>query len=181
MLSPVDGRARRRAALIAVVIAAALALVWLAASGEHAREPDRAASRPGSAPSELDGGAAPPDGGVPRSPEPGSVPEARRRAAGSYPFANEQPPPDYVGVPDDGGGLPLPEKAPRADVVVLDEAQLAARQRDTVRFLESEMATLERRAAHAEENGDSALASSLRERRARLAARRDALRALVDP
>lgn len=178
MLSPVDGRARRRAALIAAVIAGALLVAWLAMD-DRARELEGGASSARGIATPPDAAAAPPDGGE-APPEPPSAQTARRRSAAGA-FANEQPPPDYMGVPDDGGGLPLPEKAPRRGVVVLDEAQLAARQRDTVRFLEREMATLDRRAAHAEESGDSTLAASLRERRARLEARRDALRALVDP
>ncbi|MCZ7685304.1 MAG: hypothetical protein M5U28_43610 [Sandaracinaceae bacterium] len=92
-------------------------LVWLATFGERAREPDGAASRPPSAPSELDAGAGPPDGGeAPPKPRSGATAGPSAAAAEPYPFANEQPPPDYMGVPDDGGGLPLPEKAPRADV-----------------------------------------------------------------
>ena len=173
-------RGTRRAVVVAAILALALLLAWWWSRGDREDASARdAASRSGSR-AALDAGAlALFDGGAP--PKPRSIAaSSSERAPSDYAWANEQPPPDYMGEPDDAGGIPLPAKAPRADVVVLDEQALAARQRDTIAFLEREMEALDRRAAHADESGQSELAAALRGRRSRLEARREALRALVD-
>ncbi len=168
----------RRALLVALVLALAIVAAWLAGGGDRSEPPVASSPSAGA------------DAGVPRAgredhgeppPKPPEVASARPDAPPpSYPWANEQPPPDDVGEPLDGGGRPMPAKAP-PDYDVLDEAQLDARRRDTIAFLEERIEELERRAAHADETGQPELAATLRTQRDRIASRRDALRELVGP
>lgn len=168
-----------RAVAIAAILAIVLFVAWMLGRGDEHGGSVASIARDAGLPARDDEPAPSAEAS-----EPGAKPrpptgESGAPVTASYPWANEQPPPDYMGEPDDAG-RPLPAKAPR-DYDVIDDEELDARRRETIDFLGREIDELERRASHADESGDSTLATSLRAQRSRLEARRDALRSLVGP
>jgi hypothetical protein len=169
MLAPMRRVAGAWSVGVAMLVVASLALaLWLVPSGGAPREvpePQTARSAGPTLEAPLPLGAS--DGG-----------RGDTVAPGNWAWSTEQPPADYMGEPTDAGAPPPSTREPEHEP--MSPVELARRQRQTVAFLERQMADLERQATRAEQGGDDERAGMLGRRRERLRARRDELARVLE-